>query len=142
MATCGPRASFGERRCHIMMQLLITFHWTWFLGFFVNCINNKIGTERWGSRNVGYNSVLAKEREASSAFIFASGGNRDDLDHLLCHLCSAQLLNGESPMSRPLPASMNRSVSLHCPKGFISSALHEKVSRLLLNCELQSHITS
>lgn len=90
------------------------FHVGWVLWHCVHCFNCK-AVQR--DREVGMFGVLAKERETSSAFIFASRGNRDDLVHVVSSLLSpaVKAATGESLRSRPLSSSMNRSVFLHRP---------------------------
>ncbi len=73
---------------------------TYFTGSWALCalFKLKISTKRLGRRNVGCGRVLPKEREASSAFIFASRGNRDDLVLVMSSLLSTAVkaVTGES----------------------------------------------
>lgn len=59
--------------------------------------------------------VLAEEKEAASAFIFASREKRDDLVHVMSSPLNTAVkaATGESLRSRPSSSSMNRSVFLH-----------------------------
>lgn len=98
--------------------------------------------------------MLAGEKEAASAFIFASRGKRDDLVRVMSSPLNAAVkaVTGESLRSRPSSLSMNRSVFLRLygqsgeKLNLLNSFVRAVIKHSMLHCasefscELRFHV--